>query len=226
MWLAERLEAEVIAEYPQLGTALSPQGRYVQLIGHPCSGKTTAIEALTITGKWARAYNDAFSRVQRFSKYHTSLLVDRDPHNYLAFQIEGLLVRHLQTIGLSERDICDQSHFSILAYSRLLLERGQLSNAHYQSFFANFLYFNKLSPLPRVMVRFRCDGPIARERLVARGREHEQNVYTTDFLEHLDQSYSHALRYLPDGVPRKLIDTTGLSTEKAAASLLEALNET
>ncbi len=226
MLIANDLEATVREEYRTriLGDPATI-GQHILVLGPSSSGKTTAIKCFVDANPaWTYIYDPALLAIKRFSNYHHQLLIERDPHFYLAFQIEALSVRFLQNAAAGVRSICDQSLHSIWAYSRVLVQRGYLSNTSYQTFYATFLTFRSVSAWPYLVVHFTCEPSVARQRLVERGRPHELGAYSEGFLRDLSEAYSDVIKDFPDQVPVKTIDTSKMNREETVAALEVTIN--
>ena len=169
-------------------------------------------------------YDQSLLSLERFRTYHTQLFINRDPHFYLAFQIEALFIRFLQNIEADRLSICDQSIYSILAYSRVLSERGLLSNPYYQTFYAAFLTLRAYASWPALVIQFTCDPAVAHSRLVERARPHEVTAYTQQFLSELKESYAAVIRDIPAEVPTVTIDTSAMTRQQAVEEIETILN--
>ncbi|MEA2859345.1 MAG: hypothetical protein QOC72_1384 [Methylobacteriaceae bacterium] len=225
MSIATVLEASVRAEYSARLVHPPTRGEHIQVLGLTASGKTTAIKAFVNRFPyWKHVYDSAFLETARLRTYHEQLLIQGDPYFYLAFQIEALLIRFLQNAHVARGSICDQSAHSIWAYSKVLVQRGYLSRSFYETFFAAYLTFRSVAPSPATVVLFTCDPSIARARVVARGRSHEQEAYTPQFLTQLGQAYSAVVDDFPQDVPLHTIDTTEMTPDEATAALETILN--
>lgn len=207
---ADQLEADVESEYRQKLSIAPPAGRYVLVLGHSSSGKTTTAQAAARRQGWRYVYDSALLGGGRFADYTRILFQENDNTALLPYEVEALLVRFLQNRHAGPDCICDQGIHSIWAYARARHTLGDLSDHIYQTIYALFLTLAAESPTPRLVLRFRCDAAEARRRVEGRGRPHEATSLTTEFIAELDSAYERVIAKFPSHVRTEKIDTTGL----------------
>ncbi|MCJ9669450.1 MULTISPECIES: deoxynucleoside kinase [unclassified Neorhizobium] len=213
------LEDEVKNEYAGRLVEESTQGTYGLVLGGTSSGKSTAITSLIERHPGlTRAYDGALLQLPRFQRYFERLFKAGDSRAYLPFEIEALLIRHLQNEKLGEATIADQGIHSIWAYARAVREGGEMDDDSYQTMFALYLFLRRQMHLPKFVLHFRCDTAVARKRLELRGRAHEKS-YSRDFLDRLDQAYSVVCRDFPADISVMTIDTTHATPTEVADRL-------
>jgi deoxyadenosine/deoxycytidine kinase len=222
---ADLLEAAVAAEYREkLGRVHGHLGGHVLVLGHSASGKTTAAIAAAKARAYQYTYDSALLQSDRFAHYTAQLFAGGDKQAFLPYEVEALLVRFLQNRGPKPNWICDQGIHSIWAYARARRLLDDLDAYAYQTIYALFLTLASESPLPRLVVRFRCEATEAIKRVRTRGRPHELSALTVEFLEELDRAYGHVVASFPAGVPTELIDTTNLDQSAVLCRLLATID--
>ncbi len=219
------IEKKVRAEYRELLPNKEQIGKHCVVLGIPASGKTTAIKNFVEkNSKWNYLYENHLIDNNRFRHYINEIFFNKNTSLYLNFQVEAVICRFFQNYKADQFSICDNDVISILAYTRMLLITGKIDQYSYETFFASYLSLNSFVIWPSKIILFKCLPEVARERVLSRGRPHEQKAYSVDVIRELAMQYEEILSILPKHVQTFEIDTTCCSKAAALTKLCDCIN--
>jgi Deoxynucleoside kinases len=177
-------------------------------IGAPGSGKSTCLKAMSEKNrKFNYVSDDApIADGNEINRILKKIFEDRQYKFFFSFQMKMLPVRFNQVMNGPDNALVDEAIYSTLAYSKSLRDLAWMTEWEYNTFFDNYVNYNKFIPRPKSVYYFKCSVDTLSLRISRRGIQLEHN-YTKSYLEALQMGFDDVVAELSKSVNVTIIDT-------------------